>query len=268
MQHAPREFSYFLQLCAPNFFQHQAFLHRVHATILQLDRSLASSLPSASFSLSHVQGNSLPEHFHRISLATASPYRNLAEGARHLLAEMVLGLDETRYPRKVYFPVRSISPLETELLFKLAWRSYPLFHSRDIPPSVLETSKHGLSLTFSNPADSTLAHLELHGFAFHKLLQKDGEKANVESPLNKTFVKYAADGVLTSPGGEAKEALELNALCSYWMSSRDRIMNQMVVWEGGQKLGFKDKDDKWGIVLPQVISIGTVTRQANEKTWL
>ncbi|KAF8336698.1 hypothetical protein F5887DRAFT_986662, partial [Amanita rubescens] len=33
-------------------------------------------------------------------------------------------------------------------------------------------------------------------------------------------------GVLTSPGGEAKEALELNAVRSYWMSSRDR--NQMV----------------------------------------
>jgi len=103
------------------------------------------------------------------------------------------------------------------------------------------------------------------------LPHKDGEKANVGSPLGKTFVKYAADGVLTSPspGGEAKEALELNAVCSYWMSSRDRIMDQMVVWEGGgQKLGFEDKDDKWGIILPQVIAMGTVTRRAIEKTWL
>ncbi|KAF8328759.1 hypothetical protein F5887DRAFT_1186091 [Amanita rubescens] len=119
------------------------------------------------------------------------------------------------------------------LLFELAWRGYPLFHSRKhgciyrVPSSVSETSKHGSSLTFSNPADLTLADLVLHhGFAFHKLPHKDGEKANVGSPLGKTFVKYAADGVLTSPGGEAKEALE------------------------------------------RVISMGTVTRRAIEKTWL
>ncbi|KAF8325971.1 hypothetical protein F5887DRAFT_1016221 [Amanita rubescens] len=46
------------------------------------------------------------------------------------------------------------------------------------------------------------------------------------------IVKYAADGMLpTSPGGEVKEAL--NALCRYWVSLKDRIMDQMVVWEGG-----------------------------------
>jgi len=41
-------------------------------------------------------------------------------------------------------------------------------------------------------------------------------------------------------------------------------MNQMVVWEGGgRKLGFEnveDKNDKWSIILPQVIAMGTVTR--------
>jgi DNA polymerase gamma 1 len=33
-------------------------------------------------------------------------------------------------------------------------------------------------------------------------------------PSGKTFVKYAAVGMLTSPGEEAKEALELNVACS------------------------------------------------------
>jgi len=43
----------------------------------------------------------------------------------------------------------------------------------------------------------------------------------------------------------------------------------MVVWEGGgRKLGFEDKDDKWGIILPQVITTSTVTRRAIEKAWL
>jgi hypothetical protein len=46
-------------------------------------------------------------------------------------------------------------------------------------------------------------------------------------------------------------------------------MDQMVVREGsGRKLGFEDKDDKWGIILPQVVAMGTVTRSAIEKTWL
>ena len=48
--------------------------------------------------------------------------------------------------------------------------------------------------------------LSLHGFSSYKLPHKDGEKSTVASPPSKTFVKYAADGVLTSPGGEAKEA--------------------------------------------------------------
>ena len=68
---------------------------------------------------------------------------------------------------------------------------------------------------------------------------------------------------------KAKEAVELNAVCSYWMISRDRIMSQMVVWEGGgRKLGFEnveDKDDKRDIILPQGIAMGTVTRRAIEK---
>ena len=186
-------------------------------------------------------------------------------------------------------PRNRIAPL----LLKLAWRGYPLHHSREhgwiyrVPSSIhsaagagATSASHGTPLTFSDPADSALADLCLHrGFSFHKLPHKDGEKANVGSPLGKTFVKYAADGTLTSPGGEATEALELSAVCSYWISSRDRIMNQMVVWEGagGKKLGFEDMlvpgdrdndNDKWGIILPQVIAMGTVTRRAIEKTWL
>ena len=44
----------------------------------------------------------------------------------------------------------------------------------------------------------------------------------------------------------------------------------MVVWEGsGRKLGFKnveDKDGKWSMTLPQVIT-STVTRRTIKKTW-
>ncbi|KAK2462616.1 hypothetical protein APHAL10511_005349 [Amanita phalloides] len=184
-------------------------------------------------------------------------------------------------------PRNRIAPL----LLRLAWRGCPLYHSREHGwtyrvSSTPSSSSSSSPLVFTHPADSELADLCLHhGFSFHKLPHKDGEKANVGSPLSRSFVKPAADGTLTSPGGEAKEALELNAVCSYWMSSRDRIMNQMVVWEGqgqgqgqeGEKLGFEGMIDpeggggdnaKWGMILPQVITMGTVTRRAIEKTWL
>jgi DNA polymerase gamma 1 len=62
-------------------------------------------------------------------------------------------------------------------------------------------------------------------------------------------------------------------MCSYWISARDRILNQNVVWQDHKvqrDLGFTDpgENKKWGIILPQVITMGTVTRRAIEKTWL
>jgi DNA polymerase gamma 1 len=87
-------------------------------------------------------------------------------------------------------------------------------------------------------------------------------------------MKYAQDGTLTSPGDEARDALDMNAQCSYWISARDRILNQMVVWQReALDLQFEppessDEPQKWGIILPQVITMGTVTRRAIERTWL
>jgi DNA polymerase gamma 1 len=129
------------------------------------------------------------------------------------------------------------------------------------------------------------------GYTFYKLPHAHGESANVGNPLSKDFLKYALDGTLKSIGtidklakgaeGEAmevlvdgaKQALDMNAQCSYWISARDRILNQMVVWEkehGEMGLGNikVDVQEKWGMILPQVITMGTVTRRAIEKTWL
>jgi len=68
-------------------------------------------------------------------------------------------------------------------------------------------------LDFHHPANETLQVLASHeGFMFHKLLPKDGEAANVGSPLTKTFLNlsYAWDGMLTSPGDDARGALDSN----------------------------------------------------------
>jgi len=163
------------------------------------------------------------------------------------------------------------------LLLRLSWLGWPLFHSREHGwifrvPSGTPFAARSNPLSFYDSADDALAELALRGgYNFYKLPHKDGEKANVGSPLSKTFIKYAQDETLTSPGDEAKEALEMNAQCSYWISARDRILNQMVVWQSpGKDLGFLrgEPGAKGGIILPQVITMGTVTRRAIEKTWL
>ncbi|KAJ7224410.1 DNA polymerase family A-domain-containing protein [Mycena pura] len=164
------------------------------------------------------------------------------------------------------------------LLLKLSWLDWPLFHSREhgwifrVPTSASFTTRSS-PLSFYDPADDGLAEASLRGgYLFYKLPHKDGEKANVGSPFGKTFIKYSKDGTLKSPEPEATEALEMNAMCSYWISARDRILNQTVVWQdtaAKRDLGFTDRDmKKWGIILPQVITMGTVTRRAIEKTWL
>ncbi|KAF9448854.1 hypothetical protein P691DRAFT_729009 [Macrolepiota fuliginosa MF-IS2] len=166
------------------------------------------------------------------------------------------------------------------LLLRLSWLGWPLFHSREhgwtfrVPANGQYTTRTQ-PLSFYDTADSALADMTLHNqYRFYKMPHKDGEKANVGSPLGKSFIKYAQDGTLQSPGDEAKEALDMNVQCSYWISARDRIMNQMVVWQNNlRNLGYStpqstDDNNKWGIILPQVITMGAVTRRAIEKTWL
>lgn len=168
-----------------------------------------------------------------------------------------------------------ISPI----LLRLSWMGHPLFHSRQHGwtfrvPSAVKSVTRAQPLVFSDPADQALYEMThgdgKHRFLFYKLPHKDGESANVGSPLSKTFMKYAQDGTLTSPGDDAQDALDMNAQCSYWISARDRILNQMVVWQNERvDMQFAPSSEhKWGMIIPQVITMGTVTRRAIEKTWL
>ncbi|EMD32272.1 hypothetical protein CERSUDRAFT_162021 [Gelatoporia subvermispora B] len=163
------------------------------------------------------------------------------------------------------------------LLLRLSWKGFPLFYSREHGwtfrvPVDAEFDTRVAALEFHDAADAALQDARLRGFVFYKLPHKDGEKANVGNPLAKTFMMYAEDGTLTSPFEEAKDALDMNAQCSYWISARDRVVKQMVVWQDARlDIGIPQPEDpakKWGIILPQVITMGTVTRRAIEKTWL
>ncbi|KAI9867882.1 MAG: DNA-directed DNA polymerase gamma mip1 [Trichoglossum hirsutum] len=106
---------------------------------------------------------------------------------------------------------------------------------------------------------------------YFKLPHKNGPTARCTNPLAKGYLQYFENGTLFSEYPYAKEALEMNASCSYWISARDRIMSQMVVYEGDVSIGATSKGlgtPELGLILPQVIPMGTITRRAVENTWL
>ena len=86
------------------------------------------------------------------------------------------------------------------------------------------------------------------GFMFYKLSYKDGEAVNVGNPLTKTFVKYVQD-----------RRLRLRAEAGRMAAARALDMGMAV---GG------DPYSKAGIIFPQVITMGIITRRAIELTWL
>ncbi|GAA5820545.1 hypothetical protein JCM3770_003851 [Rhodotorula araucariae] len=179
----------------------------------------------------------------------------------------------------------SIGKRAAPLLLKLRWKGFPIAYSKEhgwmyrIPDaeldSVLATDPALKPLTFSDVADASL-DADAAG-AYVKLPHPDGEGKNVGSPLSKPFVAAFEEGVLTSEYPAAEAALALNASCSYWTSARERITNQMVVWEGDARLAAptpaaiaanEAREETRGLILPQVIPMGTITRRAVERTWL
>ena len=204
------------------------------------------------------------------------------------------------------FTIRSkVSPT----LLKISWRGRPLFHSRQhgwvyrVEPETTaddDFTTRQKPVEFTDVADAALklqAGQQEHVVnsrgretkeiiydptrpTFYKVPHTAGEEANVGSPFSKAFIQFFEDGILRSehPSEEeksaAKAALEMNAQCSYWISARDRVEKQMVVWDGhsGTKMDATSDSSngstQLGMILPQVITMGTVTRRAIEKTWL
>jgi DNA polymerase gamma 1 len=167
------------------------------------------------------------------------------------------------------------------ILLKLSWDGYPLVWSDkhgwtyQVPmDEVFAYNQKGIKeLDMSEEEDLKLRDDTQH--VYYKIPHKDGPQARCGNPLAKGYLQYFEKGKLTSEYAYAKEALEMNASCSYWISARDRIMSQMVVYNkevpNPPKLASasgRGKDKKVGFILPQIIPMGTVTRRSVEKTWL
>lgn len=165
------------------------------------------------------------------------------------------------------------------LLLRLSWEGHPLVWS----------DKHGW--TFRVPVDEKARYIgkamrpcdmkeeensalrdDLDGVYF-KIPHKDGPTARCASPMAKGYLSHFEKGILSSEFSYAKEALEMNASCSYWISARDRIKSQLVMYEHDlpnqkQKTESSEATTKQGFILPQIIPMGTITRRAVENTWL
>ncbi|KAI3336650.1 DNA polymerase gamma [Xylariaceae sp. AK1471] len=157
------------------------------------------------------------------------------------------------------------------LLLRLAWDGYPLHWSDKygwtfrVP--LKDASKYSstqlVRCDFSDEPIEALKN-DVHALYF-KLPHKDGPTARCANPLAKSYLAYFDKGTLSSEYTYAKEALDMNASCSYWISARDRIMSQMVVYESDKA---PNTTSQHGYILPQIIPMGTITRRAVENTWL
>jgi len=161
------------------------------------------------------------------------------------------------------------------LLLRLSWDGYPLVWSDKcgwtfkVPLASASDYENKPVVKCDMTDENNLQIRDDSKHRYFKLPHKDGPQARCASPLAKGYLQYFESGVLSSEFSYAKEALEMNASCSYWISARDRIRSQMVVYEsdtmGSQK---RQSPKELGYILPQVIPMGTITRRAVENTWL
>ncbi|KAG9489148.1 hypothetical protein GDO78_005249 [Eleutherodactylus coqui] len=140
----------------------------------------------------------------------------------------------------------------------------------------------GLLPEFENSAphhhgNGPCSDVNVSGCWFYRLPHKDGYANNVGSPFAKDFLSKMEDGTLqaSTEGNRATRALEINKMISFWRNAHKRISSQKVVWLKKGELPRTvtrnpdfDEEHKYGAILPQVISAGTITRRAVEPTWL
>ncbi|KAG5973696.1 DNA-directed DNA polymerase gamma mip1 [Claviceps cyperi] len=158
------------------------------------------------------------------------------------------------------------------ILLRLSWDGHPLFWSDKhgwtfrVPRGESDkyTSGQMIKCEFDEK-EALLRDDQEHDY--FKLPHKDGPTSRCTNPMAKSYLGYFEKGNLSSEYAYAKEALEMNSSCSYWISARDRIMSQMVVYKSDLN-ATERKEEEDGFILPQIIPMGTITRRCVEKTWL
>ncbi|KAJ2826628.1 DNA-directed DNA polymerase gamma mip1 [Coemansia erecta] len=207
--------------------------------------------------------------------------------------------------KRIHITVRTrVAPY----LLKLKWLGYPLYYStlygwtfrvplsdynlsvaEDQQPEAqngevrLPSLKNMNVLQFASDSDDPefepIPAKDADG-VYIKIPHPDGEAANCGSPMAKSYQTAIEDGTLSSEYEMAKEAMEMNTMCSYWISARERVKSQFVAWDDDVEDAFTGKpldlglpkastpDAGTGVILPLVVPMGTITRRAVESTWM
>ncbi|WEJ93482.1 DNA-directed DNA polymerase gamma mip1 [Yamadazyma tenuis] len=113
-------------------------------------------------------------------------------------------------------------------------------------------------------------------YELFKIPHPDGNSKRCTAIMSKSYSQYFQDGTLTSEYTYAQEILDLNSTASYWMGNRRRILEQFVVYSDpfqSKNIFFNTKKESknhpdMGIILPKLVTMGTITRRATENTWL
>ncbi|KAH8917681.1 hypothetical protein BT69DRAFT_1248512 [Atractiella rhizophila] len=180
------------------------------------------------------------------------------------------------------------------ILLKLSWNGYPLYRTKRhgwmyrIPREEFDPHSGLVQVDFGESSrmggeegaeeqdgadakDDTLPlRMDEEGI-YVRMPHSQGNDLNVGSPLAKSFIADFENGTLSSSYPVAKEALEMNAMCSYWISTRERVKKQFVVWKEAvhsNQVSENNAPTDAGTILPPVITMGTITRRSVEKTWL
>ncbi|SMQ47500.1 unnamed protein product [Zymoseptoria tritici ST99CH_3D7] len=160
------------------------------------------------------------------------------------------------------------------ILLRMAWDNNPLVWSDKFGWTF--KVDHSKAQKYRDQSMTQCDMLQEENFAlrddldntYFKLPHKDGPEVRCTSPLAKGYLQFFENGLLYSEYAYAREALEMNASCAYWVAARDRIRSQMVVYANEESDGVPNDEQKLGYILPQVIPMGTITRRAVENTWL
>ncbi|CDK29414.1 unnamed protein product [Kuraishia capsulata CBS 1993] len=169
-------------------------------------------------------------------------------------------------------PKSRVSPL----LLKLSWEGQPIYWLDqrgwcflvDMDKAQDYAKKNYTHITLNEEEIDSIPEPLLNSKSFFKVPHNDGPAMRTTNIMAKSFMSHYEKGTLSSQYALAEDLLQMTISCSYWISSRERIKNQFVVYNDGSNTFNFGTDSKMGIILPQVVSMGTITRRAVEKTWL
>lgn len=174
----------------------------------------------------------------------------------------------------------------TPILLRLKWEGHILFWTDNhgwtfkVPYNEEESQrleeKNYTKVILGENDESLLCQLRDNGnnFELFKVPHPDGPSKRCTSVMSKIYSRYFDEQVLTSEFPYAHDILDLNNTASYWMGNRTRILDQFVVHANKEKNSFfptkkeSSKHKDMAIILPKLVTMGTITRRATENTWL